>query len=248
MDYEWYIVWSIAIDSSVICWWGVVFDHWSSGRYTHGSLQSFPRERTAGVSSRSITVTNKSNSVTYTVASSLVCTSPLAVITVVAPRYPHGLQLSRVKVSLADYMQTSSGIYHKLPFFWCNRQYTFFRVRVEALPFSLRLYVFGKVPRLASGTSLLSFSLFVRSVLKFQSVGTSLMRIFDLYFSKRWAFLFPDSWRSVDCVNRTFQIDRKTFCIGFHRGCFPLWETNCGTFFTTTTALLSSRSLPLWEL
>ena len=41
----------------------------------------FPSERTGGVSSRSITVTNKSNSLTYTVASSFVCTSPLAVTT-----------------------------------------------------------------------------------------------------------------------------------------------------------------------
>ena len=44
----------------------------------------FPEgKRTAGVSSRSIAVTNKSNSLSCTVASSLVCTSPLAVITVV---------------------------------------------------------------------------------------------------------------------------------------------------------------------
>ena len=40
-------------------------------------------ERTVGVSARSITITKRSNSLTYTVASSLVCTSPLAVITVV---------------------------------------------------------------------------------------------------------------------------------------------------------------------
>ena len=45
--------------------------------------KSFASERTACVSSRSFTVTNKSNSLTYTVASSLVCTSPVAVITVV---------------------------------------------------------------------------------------------------------------------------------------------------------------------
>ena len=43
----------------------------------------FPSERTAGVSSRSITVTNRSNSLIYTGASSLGCTSPLAVITVI---------------------------------------------------------------------------------------------------------------------------------------------------------------------
>ena len=45
--------------------------------------------------------------------------------------------------------------------------------------------------QLASRTSLLPFSLFMGPVLKFHSVGTSLMRKFDLYFSKRWSFLFP---------------------------------------------------------
>ena len=40
-------------------------------------------KRTAGVSSRSFTVTNKSKSLTCTVASSFVCASPLAVTTVV---------------------------------------------------------------------------------------------------------------------------------------------------------------------
>ena len=59
---------------------------------------------------------------------------------------------------------------------------------------------FGKIRCLASGTSLLSFSLFMRPVLKFQSVGTPLMRIFDLYFPKRGSFLFPDTcltWRRL---------------------------------------------------
>ena len=62
------------------------------------------------------------------------------------------------------------------------------------------VHVFGKVPCLASGASLLSFSLFVGPVLKFHSVGTSLMMMFDLYFSKRWSFLFPDTcltWRRL---------------------------------------------------
>ena len=47
------------------------------------SSQSFANESTAGVSWRNITVTNKSNCLTYTVASLLVRTSPLVVITVV---------------------------------------------------------------------------------------------------------------------------------------------------------------------
>ena len=47
-------------------------------------------------------------------------------------------------------------------------------------PSSLLVNVFAKVPRLASGTSLLSFSLFVGPVLNFQSGKTSLMKIYDL--------------------------------------------------------------------
>ena len=47
------------------------------------SSQSFSMERTARVSSRSITLTKKFNCLTFSVASSPVCTSPLAVITVV---------------------------------------------------------------------------------------------------------------------------------------------------------------------
>ena len=47
------------------------------------SSESFPSDRTAGVSSRSFIVKNMSNSLTSTVASSFVCTSPLAVKTVV---------------------------------------------------------------------------------------------------------------------------------------------------------------------
>ena len=42
------------------------------------------------------------------------------------------------------------------------------------------------------GKSLLSFSLHLRSVLKFQSVGTALLKKFDLYFIQRWTFAFSD--------------------------------------------------------
>ena len=76
---------------------------------TAGSVVSFPMiltEQTAGASSRSITATNKSNSLTYTVASSLVCSSPLAVITVVGLLDVLMFSISRVKVSLADHMHS----------------------------------------------------------------------------------------------------------------------------------------------
>ena len=47
------------------------------------SSQSFPSDNTAGVFSRTFIVKNISNSLTYTIASSCVCTSPLAVMTIV---------------------------------------------------------------------------------------------------------------------------------------------------------------------
>ena len=81
----------------------MVSDHWSNGRNYQRSSQSFPSERTASVSSKSITVTNKSNSLTYTVASSFVCTSPLAVTTVVGLLETfYGFQFSRVQVFLVN--------------------------------------------------------------------------------------------------------------------------------------------------
>ena len=115
------------------------------------------------------------------------------------PRCPHGLQLSRFKVFLADRMHTRSWINYKLPFLqlfcWRSREHQFLCGRVECrLVFFFELAnVFDKVPSPASGTSLLSFSLSVGPVLKFHSVGTSLMRSFDIYFSQRWSFLFPDT-------------------------------------------------------
>ena len=45
---------------------------------------SFPSDNTAGLLSRTFIVKNISNSLTYTIASSCVCTSPLAVMTIVA--------------------------------------------------------------------------------------------------------------------------------------------------------------------
>ena len=71
----------------------------------------FPSERTAGVSSRSITVKDKSSLLTYTVASSFVSTSPLAVTTVVGFFFLgdfHGIQFGRIKVFPADHAHACS--------------------------------------------------------------------------------------------------------------------------------------------
>ena len=73
------------------------------------------------VRAQSVYVTNKSSSLTYTVASSFVSTSPLALTTVVGLfRDPYGFQLGRVKVCLADHVHACSGIYQRLSFLGVN--------------------------------------------------------------------------------------------------------------------------------
>ena len=101
------------------------------------------------------------------------------------------------------------------------------RIECSFVLFFALEYISGKIPCLATGAVLLSFSLFLRSVLKFHCEGTSLMRNFDLYFSKRCPlFSRIHAWRSVDRVNRTRRIDPNTFCIGFPRDSVPLWDSN----------------------
>ena len=84
----------------------------------------------------------------------------------------------------------------------CGRQNPLLDGRTECsfvLFFEL-VNMFGKSPRVTAGASLLSFSLSRRSVLKFHSVGTSLMRNFDVFFTKRWTFIFSDTcltWRGL---------------------------------------------------
>ena len=72
-------------------------------------------------------------------------------------------QLGRVNVLLADHMHTRSGDHNKLSFS-------------------------GSFVDAAGSTHSSA-----GPVLKFHGVGTSLMRNFDIYFSKRWSFLFPDT-------------------------------------------------------
>ena len=66
--------------------------------------------------------------------------------------------------------------------------------------------VFVQIPSLASGASLLSFSLFMGPVLKFHRVGTSLMRIFDLYFSKLWSVLFQDTCLTLRGLSESYSL------------------------------------------
>ena len=123
-----------------------------------------------------------------------------------------------------------------------------------ALYFSLSLWMF-----LARFQDLLRAHRYCRSVSSwdlsssFHSVGTSLMRNFDIYFSQRWSFLFQDTRMTQRRLCESYLwIGSKTFCIGLPRD-FLTWETsasescdtqpNCDTLFTIATAFLSSLSL-----
>ena len=160
------------------------------------------------------------------------------------PWCPHGLQLSRGKVFLTDHMHTRSWINHKLSFLqllcWRSQEYPFVHGKVECrLVFFFELVcVFRKIPRLASGTSLLSFSLFVGPILEFESVGTSLMLRFDLHFPSDGPLLSRIlEWRSVDLLNRALWIEFKTFCIGVSPKLFCSLRCECIRALWHTTQL-----------
>ena len=170
-------------------------------------------------------------------ASSLVCTSPLAVITVVG--FLDILMVSKNSAELRSFLLTmcilapesttnslSSG-----SFVDAAGEYPFFSGREECcLVFFFELvYVFGEVPCLASGASLFSVSLFLGPVLNFHGVGTSQMRIFDLYFSKRWSFLFPHTCLTERRLSESFSSNRsQDFLHRVSPGLFASFE-NPGT-------------------
>ena len=177
------------------------------------------------------------------------------------PRHPHGLQFDRVKVFLADHMHTSSGIYRKLSCFWlfswCNRQYPFFRGRVECsllfLMFLSRFHALLWAHRCCLSVSSWDHSSnFTACWLRWWGILTCIFPSDGPLFSRILA------WRSVDCVNRTRRIGPKTYGIKFFPHCMPLWESsdyescetqpNCGTIFTLAIACLSSLFLPFCEL
>ena len=158
-----------------------------------------------------------------------------------------------------------SGIHHKLSFLrlfcWSSRKYPFFRGRLECnLVFFLDLvYIFwARFHSLHRAHRCCPFSLFMGPVLKFHSVRTSPMRNFDLYDSKRWSFLFPDTCLTSRRLSEPYFPNRsQDFLHRVSWDCLPLWETNTsescetqpnwGTIFAMATACLSSLSFLLWE-
>ena len=167
--------------------------------------QSFPSDKTAGVFSRTFIVKTISNSLTYTLASSCVCTSPLAVMTII------GL-LDVVKVSISaefksfllnmriDVLESTTNSLSSVLRVdgWC-RQTPIFRRSDEchfSVDFNVRK-IFGQLHRCFAGTSLLSLRLFLRPIFKIWSFGETLMRITLATHSKRW-FVVSNVWMTYD--------------------------------------------------
>ena len=95
--------------------------------------KAFPSDNTAGVLSRTFIVKNISNSLTYTIASSCVCTSPLAVMTIV------GLH-DFVKL-FADHVHRRSGVDNKSLKICCRQ------APISGICWSLRRAEFESTPR-----------------------------------------------------------------------------------------------------
>ena len=176
-------------------------DHWSNGNFSCDLRRVF-RARELLVFLREALLSRiNSNSLTCTVASSF-C-----------------LHLAAGnKVPPADHMDACSGVHHKLSglrfYCGCGRQTPLIGRRNEC---SFFLFfepqdILGKSPHISAGASLLSFSLLLRSVLKFDSVGTALMRKFDLYFFQRWDLCFLGCLHdaATPLVNRARRIGPKT--------------------------------------
>ena len=68
-------------DFSCHFWWDVVSGRWSNGNCTQILRRVLQVKGTAGVFPRSVTFKNKSKSRTFSVASSVACTSPLVIAT-----------------------------------------------------------------------------------------------------------------------------------------------------------------------
>ena len=153
-------------------------------------------------------VKKKSNSLTYTVASSCVCTSPLVVMTIV------GLH-DFVKISISASLKSilliicidapesttisrSSGLRVD-----AGRHLFSEGEKNVAMIFLFEFYhTFGQLPRCFAGTLLLPLCLLLRPILKFWSVGAALMSFTWANKSERRIFV---SNFSVTCnsVSRT---------------------------------------------
>ena len=87
-------------------------------------------------------------------------------------------------------------------------------------------------------------------VLKFQSVGNSKMTMFDLYFSKRWSFLFPDTCLTHRRLSEPYFSNRSQDSLQWvSRGLFSPLRNQCIRVLRDATQLRynfhNSHSIPV---
>ena len=126
-------------------------------------------------------------------SSSCVCTSPLAVMTVVGlldvVRVSNSAEFkSFLLIMCIDAPEsTTNSLSSGLRFDGAGKHQFSEGEKNAALFFSFNFRIFfGQSPRCFTGTSLLSFCLFLRRILKFWSIGVTLMKITWAKNSKRW--------------------------------------------------------------
>ena len=117
----------------------MVVDHWSIRRNTRFHRKAYRAINTAGVLSRTVIVKNIPNSLTYPIASSFVCNSPLAVMTIVGLHdFLQNIHFSITQVLFADHVHWRSRVDNKFSFLrfksWC-RQAPFLRRWEECCSF-----------------------------------------------------------------------------------------------------------------
>ena len=110
-------------------------------------------------------------------------------------RRRHSIHFRRIQVLFADHVHRRSGVDNKFSFLrvkilMAQAGTNFPKVRRMLFYVSPLIFgYFGQPPRCFTGTSLLPFRLFLRPILKFWSIGVTLMRITWANHSKRWILI-----------------------------------------------------------
>ena len=157
--------------------WNVVFDHWSLRRNIRFHRKAF-QTTVLLVCFRELSLSRISTSLTSTVASLCVCTSPLAVMTIVGL---HEFVKVSISASLKSFLlimcvvaleSTTNSLSSGLRFDGAGRHQ--FARGMMFYVFPLILWYFGQLQRCFAGTSLLPVRLFLTPILKFWSVGATI--------------------------------------------------------------------------
>ena len=185
--------------SSCKFWWDVVSDHWSNGNFSRDLRRVF-RVKELPVYLREALLSRK-NQIPWHALLPLLLSAPRRWLLPTSPEFLRILRFpNRQSSSLSCWrhpslLQNQPQTLFPPAFLWMRpAKPTHRRRQNAALSVSLSLIdLLGKFPRVSAGASLLSYGLFLRSVLKFHGVKTALMITFDLIFSERRSFVVSDA-------------------------------------------------------